>query len=407
MKKLCLIIPVCFFCLGCVVAQPIIGGSVTDANTSMPVPAASVFISNSSAGIFTDNNGNFILKRVPEGRFTLVVSCVGYETFVKDFQGAGANLTIKIVLRRKATDLDEIVVTPMDKNGWINWGSLFIEQFIGTSSYASACRIKNPKVLKFRLNQKDSILTVSADEPLIIENKSLGYIMKYDLKEFTYYFYSNAVRYSGYAFFEEISSDEKTSEKYKENRMKVYAVSFIHFIRSLYNETSEAEGFKIIRRLNKTAVELKKADKKVVQEYNGEGAFDTIYEISNANTQIKIVAIQRNNEIKNDMAVTDRSSLDNIFSRENGNNVLNFHDTLQVVYTGSKAPSEYIKYTEGTHNGNAILSEISLIKAAPVMIMSNGSFTPSAIAMTGFWAWWEKISIMLPYDYAPASIARP
>jgi len=70
-----------------------------------------------------------------------------------------------------------------------------------------------------------------------------------------------------------------------------------------------------------TAVELKKAEKKVVQEYNGEGAFDTIYEISNANTQIKIVAIQRNNEIKNENIIylNDENNDTNFKNNEKNN----------------------------------------------------------------------------------------
>jgi CarboxypepD_reg-like domain len=382
------------------IAQISITGSVVETGTAKPVAAASVFVSNSSSGTSTDVYGNFILKKPPAGKFTLVVSCIGYETFVKDFDAGKINLKIRIELRQKTADLREVIVTPQDKNGWINWGDLFIEHFIGTSVYARGCKIKNPSILKFRRDYKDSILTVSADEPLIIENRLLGYIIKYELKEFTYFFPGNTVRYSGYPLFEEMVADDKKTElKYRENRMKAYDISLVHFIRSLYNETTEAEGFRITRKINNKTIEVKKSVAMKAQEYNGVESYDTIYEISNTNTQIKIVAIENADAQKNNSEMSDKSSMANIFSYDNGAGMLNFTDTLQIIYTKANAPFEYIKYAEGSTSGKAIVSEISLIQQGPVTVMSNGSFTPANLVMNGFWGWWEKISIMLPYDY--------
>ncbi|MEP6747381.1 MAG: carboxypeptidase-like regulatory domain-containing protein [Bacteroidota bacterium] len=401
MKKLFLMIPANLFYI-VVIAQAAVSGKVVEANTLRPVAAASVFVNNSSAGTSTGNNGTFILTKLPGTVFTLVVSCIGYETFIKEFQADKNGANILIELKHKNAELDAVIVTPEEKNGWINWGDLFMENFIGTSSYARGCRIKNPEVLQFRRKDKDNILTVSASEPLTIENKLLGYTIRYDLKEFVYYFSTNTVRYSGYALFEDMASgDNKMVVKYGQNRMKVYAVSLMHFIRSLYNETTEAEGFRIIRKLGNSVVEIKKKESDAVQLYSGIEKYDTVYEISNTDTQIRIIPLENAATHKDDFSISDKSSMRSIIHPDNENMVLNFTDTLQVIYTKVTAPYEYMKYATGSRTGNIIVSEISLDQQRQINIRPNGSFQPAHLVMNGFWGWWEKISIMLPFDYQP------
>ncbi len=399
MKRIVLIILANSFLCCAVIAQNAITGKVIEVNTKQPVTGATVYLSNSSTGNNTDDKGNFILKKLPNTNFTLVVSCIGYETFVKDFQHMPlGNITIE--LTRKAAELNEVIVTPAEKNGWINWGDLFLEHFIGTSVYARSCKIVNLKVLKFRRNEKENSLLVSAIEPVIIENKALGYTIKYDLKEFRYYFTDNTVFYSGNALFEEMSTDNnKTAMKCKEARQKVYDVSLLHFMRSLYAGTTEAEGFRILRKINKETFELKKKEI-VAEEYNGIENFDTIYEISNEKTQIKIVA-NANATKRTSNFDSDKASISSILSYNNGNAQMNFTDTLQVLYTKVPPPFEYVKYAGDNLNTKAIASEISLIHQSPITIMAEGNFAPNNLSMNGFWGWWEKISIMLPYDYQP------
>ncbi|MEO6313390.1 MAG: carboxypeptidase-like regulatory domain-containing protein [Chitinophagaceae bacterium] len=399
MKELLLII--CTHCLCCAtgIAQNVLTGRVIEAGTPKPVPAATVYVSNSSTGTSTGDNGEFVLKKPMNDKFTLVVSCIGYETFTKDFQQGTIALNMRIELRRKAADLDEVVVTPADKNGWAKWGDLFIEHFMGNSSYARSCRIKNPKVLKFRMNEKDSTLTVVAGEAIVIENKSLGYTVRYNLKEFKYYFSGNTVFYSGYALFEDHAfSDGKLRVQYLEAREKVYAVSLMHFIRSLYTGTTQPAGFVIMRKIKNGTIEMKKGGTVVEQEYTGVSLFDTVYEISNADTRIKIVAVESTEKPNANFDSADKSSINNLISYNDGKLVLNFTDTLQVIYTKDRPPFEY---AGNNRAAKVISSELSMPWPGPVTIMPDGSFTPTNLVMNGFWGWWEKISIMLPYDFQP------
>jgi hypothetical protein len=73
------------------------------------------------------------------------------------------------------TELESITVEPWEKDGWERWGRVFTESFIGTTSASRQCEIKNHKALRFRYSKKNGTLIAVADEPLIIENRALGY----------------------------------------------------------------------------------------------------------------------------------------------------------------------------------------------------------------------------------------
>lgn len=385
------------------VAQTVLKGNVVEAGTVKPVAAASVFISNSSTGTVTGETGNFVLGKLPAGKFTLVVSCIGYGTYVREIDLLHLPAQLVIELRHKSAELTEAVVAAHDKNGWIKWGDLFIEHFIGKSAWAGTCRIKNPKVLKFSNSYKDNILKVWADEPLLIENRALGYIISYDLHAFSFNFLTNTVVYSGYALFTEIAGgSNKAAARIRENRSRVYAVSLLHFMRSLYNNTSAGEGFRIVRTINKTQGVLRPAEA-VVPPYSGIEEYDTVYEISNQRTLVNIIPSATARSRVTGVA-DDRLSIGNILQQQEGKAVLYFADTLQVECTKAGVPFEYLQYDVSARPGN-IVSAMFLLQPEPVTIFANGSYTAASnLGLTGFWAWWEKMAIMLPFDYQPEEL---
>jgi hypothetical protein len=390
-----------FFFPAAVMAQVTCSGRVVEAGTTKPIVSASVFIGSSSAGTTTDEAGNYILRKVPAGKFTLVVSSVGYETFARQMESGKIPAQLTVELTHKTAALEEVVVTAAEKNGWITWGDLFLENFIGKTTYARECRITNPKVLRFRNSVKNNTLKVWSDEPLIIENNALGYTLSYDLHEFMYNFSDNSVAYSGYPLFTDMpGKDKKAMAKIKESRKRVYAISLLHFTRSLYTNRTAEEGFRIVRTIGKAPVDLRRKPVPI-NAYDGVEKYDTIYEINNRETLVKIVPMQNNLATNNNQADDDPSSIGNIITGlEADSRSLYFTDTLQVVYTKAKTPYEYQQYE--TNNRGTVLSGISLVQNRPVTLFANGSyFAGSNLSLSGFWGWWEKIGIMLPYDYEP------
>ena len=91
-----------------------ISGVIYDADNSEPVPGVTVMTLNGFARTSTDPDGNFILKNLPDGIYTLQVSSIGYETVRFDSVVVNGNSTreLTVNLKPKAVPLKSIVVTP-------------------------------------------------------------------------------------------------------------------------------------------------------------------------------------------------------------------------------------------------------------------------------------------------------
>jgi len=110
-----------------------IRGKVIDNSSGKPLGKASVFISNTSIGTITNENGEFVLGKLPVSQFDLVISYVGYETLVMRISNLQESLFL-FKLQPKDNNLENIIVRSYEKNGWERWGFLFTNNFIGTSA---------------------------------------------------------------------------------------------------------------------------------------------------------------------------------------------------------------------------------------------------------------------------------
>ena len=89
-----------------------IEGHVFDKTTKEAIAYASVAIEGTKIGTTTDEEGNFIFRRIAPGRYTIVVSCIGYKKehhTVEVRKGSVAHAHLELV--PEATRLDEIVVS--------------------------------------------------------------------------------------------------------------------------------------------------------------------------------------------------------------------------------------------------------------------------------------------------------
>ena len=194
-------------------AQTVLHGRVIAFDTHKPVTLANIFLSNSSLGTLTDENGEFTITKFPPGRYDLVVSFIGYETYSVQIESAHLPGSLEIILKPRVIELQEVIVESYDKDGWEKWGNIFLTHFMGTSPFAEQCRLLNKGTLKFRFNKKNNLLRVSADEPLLIENKALGYVLRYNLAHFEYNFTEHIFFYGGYPFFEQMKTNRVGLQK--------------------------------------------------------------------------------------------------------------------------------------------------------------------------------------------------
>jgi hypothetical protein len=190
-------------------SQKTIKGQVVNAVSGEALSGSSVFINGSSIGTIADNSGRFELNNIPAGRYELIVSLVGYETNVFGFVSEQLPLNLKIEMRLKVKELENITIEPSVEETWEKWGRVFLENFIGSVPNAKECTIKNTRDIHFRYYRRSNRLIAYSDEPLIVENKALGYILKYQLEQFEVNFTDNSIVYAGYPFFEEIDKSRR------------------------------------------------------------------------------------------------------------------------------------------------------------------------------------------------------
>jgi hypothetical protein len=321
-------------------------GIVTDMVDGSPIPKCSIFINGSSRGTATNEKGLFILDHIPSGSYDLVVSAIGYETYTLNFSSSQLPMEIRPKLRRKATELSAYTVEAHldQKEAWQKWGKFFTNNFIGSMENADRCRILNRDVLRFRYAKTRGLLTVTATEPLQIENKALGYILRYQLEKFTYDEESHTVLYLGYPFFVEIGSKhEYQHQDWDYRRKKAYLGSILHFMRSLYRDSLQSEGFSVTHM-------VKQDD---LHRYDAPVSVDSLLKPG---------------------AGRDKS--------------LFFRGVLTVGFVNT---DEFIPYRE---------SLFWLLTPSPVLVSENGNYyPPQEVFSSGYWTHSEKISNLLPLDY--------
>ena len=199
-------------------AQDLIRGKVSDGEGNDAVAGATVYINNSTIRTSASRDGQFTLRLPNAGNYELVVSAIGYELSVIEIKVSG-EVQQDVVLQKKVTEIEEVVISPFLKDGWKEWGAYFTETFIGTMDFAKQTKILNPEVLRFRYSTTSKVLTVSAGEPIKIANRALGYDIDYDLHTYRMDFNTRYLYYEGFASFQE---RKRVSRKMRQNREGAY-----------------------------------------------------------------------------------------------------------------------------------------------------------------------------------------
>jgi hypothetical protein len=246
MRKKYILLFAILICYQSTISQAILKGTVIGEESKQPLPFISVYLNNTSIGTTTNEQGIFVLKNVPAGKFRLIATSVGYETFDTLIDSRKRYNGLIIALRIKPDQLQGFAVSPPDPDGWKKWGKLFTDIFIGTVPLrANNCKLVNPEVIKFRLNANNT-LTAYSREPLLIMNYGLGYEITYKLEEFEYDFNTKQINYSGYALFTDmVLTHPNRANRYASERWETYRGSLLHFMRAIYANDLETQGFEM------------------------------------------------------------------------------------------------------------------------------------------------------------------
>lgn len=377
-----------------------LGGTIVNGEDEKPVEGASVFINNASGGTISVKDGSFVLSGIPFSKFELVISHISFETLVVPISSENISRRFKIQLAPKQAELQDVVVAPIEKDGWEKWGRLFTQNFIGTSDLANSCVLKNPKVLRFRYNKNTNLLSVTANDKLIIENKKLGYTIQYQLEEFIYNSRQRMTSYTGYCSFTPMQSGrDRKMENWRKARLEAYNGSVMHFMRSFHANTLSKDSFELrtLRRLYKKDTTTRALYDSLIKG-NAASVLDTSrYAIqlmkASGGMGAPIVYIYGRQLLPAD-SIRWVDSTGNVF--------MFFANDVQVHYKGELEKIEYVQQRLGSNlKPQKQHSLLFFVEDKPVVVERTGLyFNPLSVFLEDYWAW-EKMAEMLPADYQP------
>ncbi|MCF0058733.1 carboxypeptidase-like regulatory domain-containing protein [Dyadobacter sp. CY356] len=349
-------------------------GRVIDEKNNEPLAFVSVYITNTTIGTITNAKGEFSLMLDP-GKYEVIVSMVGYGPIVHpvEIRRELANPPILFKIATKAYALDTVSVLAKRDASWYSNLRLFKDYFLGKSSKAQKCKLLNPDALITVFDVEKQTLTVTAKEPLLIENPELGYKISFLLIAFVMNKEAKYSSYLGYPHFELMDGSDNQKQEWAEKRQQAYLGSTMHFVRSLRDQKLQQEGFRVSRPVEGLSV------------YAAEAS---------VNGRPRVTKSTRFEDV----------SYGEYLSFPENQAKLEFKGFLQVVYLREMEDLEYVysKTSDDLRKASYQTSIISL-RDPSVFLQENGSFDkPLGITFEGYWSW-DKVGDMLPYDYYPKS----
>ena len=271
---------------------------------------------------------------------------------------------------------------------------------------AENCKILNPKALHFEFDAKNNILTAFARKPLQIKHKDLGYKITYDLESFI--INKKYVTYLGYSRYENLKGSKRKQRKWKENRLKAYNGSSIHFYQSLLKGTSYEDGF-IINLFKRVPNPERPSEEEIKKARELVKLNRTVINFSAKNEKPKsaidsALLVLRKVRLPKfiDYLYESKAPINKIITKENGVYKLIFENNLSVVYTKELEEKGFILRNAFSKIRKALPQTSSIIPVKkPLHLDKNGLLiNPLAVFYEGYWSY-EKFANTLPLDYVP------
>lgn len=267
------------FCTYVLSAQLNLVGTVVDSTNQNPIPFATVYFDGTTNGQTTDEQGQFSLAlQGIELPALLVVSHVGYRTQSLLIEDATQRVNISLGVQGQL--IQTVVVQDEDRR--MKNIAEFRSIFLGVDDWGKRAKIKNEEALVFNrdyLNKKlnttskhfrkivaqsnrkdgnwapDSTyyafeqalnLQAKAKTPLEVSLPDLGYTLQVDLTHFHSSYKQGKTSHLGHYFFKPAESRSgKPKAKHLKNRQFAYYNSALHFLRSLYQDQLEENGYRV------------------------------------------------------------------------------------------------------------------------------------------------------------------
>jgi CarboxypepD_reg-like domain len=331
-------------------------GKIIDSATNTPLAGASVFCQNTTLGTTSKSDGAFSIS-LPNGGYDLIISYTGYETQVVRISiSHAANLFIALKQKDKTMQEISIVGSTEVPDGLAKYGKFFTDNFLGTDTNAALSKIQNPEALQFYFSKKRNRLKVKSKEDLVIINEALGYKIKFQLDSFAYDYSARLSVYTGFPFYEELPGTDEQKAAWKQNRVKAYRGSRLHFARSWYAHNLEKDGF---------ALEKVDSASKNLKTSPVDNPYDSL-----------LYQVIENNDVE-----------------------INYNGRMRIIYKYALPDPQYLAENKMPAG---LRSQISILDISDgFVIQQNGYFyDQNDVINIGYWSW-QKLADELPYDYNP------
>ena len=383
-----------------------ITGKVISTASKSPIPRASVFLSNSSFGTISKDNGTFALNNLRPGQYTLVITAIGYEDYTKILLVGNETINVDAELLTKSFQLREVTISTSSKADWRRNFEQFKTEFIGADKNAKDCEIINPDVLHFTYRKSKQILEAYADEFLVVENRALGYRVKFLVKDFKSDHISNIISYSGQRLFEELPAKESQKKKWRVKRDEAYYGSAMHFYRSLYKDKLDQEGFeiyKIHRELNPNRapdVVIQKKIERFRATYNPRAPSTIILDSLNYWTGMLSMPRYYNQNIS---SVKYFSNEVLKTTDQPGIYAIEFSECLYLIYNKKREETYFRDVYKPLTMPNYETTILSFLEQTRYSLFDmNGIIVANGPLYEGTWSK-SRLSTLLPVDYIPTA----
>ena len=272
MKRTLAVITVIAFASLCfpvtVQGQNIITGTVLDSLTQEPLQLATVYINGTTKGTVTDALGQFELRDVSFPA-TVVFSYVGYKPQAYDIARNPGHLSVNL---KPNIELPEVVIT--DKKVKRKDLTYFKSMFLGDDRWGRHSNIRNENAIMIENNNYNgvSVFKAWASEPLIIDLPLLGYVLYVDLVHFTVEHIGGNTLCDmlGYFYYKPYSIETNSKLlSYKKNRRQAYYNSSQHFLRSVYENRLEENGYILAMADKRIRLDMIKYNPIDIERYSG------------------------------------------------------------------------------------------------------------------------------------------
>jgi hypothetical protein len=262
----------------------VVRGTVFDKSNAEVIPFASIYISGTTLGTTSNENGYFELNLPPNLSNPLTISSVGfYSVTLTNFL---TNEKISVNLEPKTYNLLDINVSGDERrNIRKRYFPIFRMEFLGKNLIPKRCRILNEGDILLQYDRNEKILKAFAKRPIQIQNERLGYHISYFLDRFECNMEKHSLIFTGnYIFTPVTARDSKQQEEFEKSRGSAYLGSRMHLFRSLWDGSLDASGFIIqdsighILPLNKLVIRTKPSISGVPQKFLiKQGPFEVSY----------------------------------------------------------------------------------------------------------------------------------